>query len=227
MRAALLLILAACGGASSAAAREPAAGSADARVGEIEGVIVFAGSREPARGIAVEAKRDHFSRIQITDDDGYYRLHALPAGEYELGLNYADLVVHVQHVVVEPGQVALADWKFDENGTAQQTPTATWQPTLAPPHHDPHMSAGHGAVIGVVTTEKDMTPLRSLTVTAKRGAGGDLTAVTDHRGDFFFDDVVPGDYPLVFQTKDGATGSLGTMHVTAGQVTSVDLSLER
>lgn len=222
----LVVVAAACGGATAHAPLEHSGGVADTRDGEIEGEIVDAKTGEPLAGVTIVAMRDdHDVRTQISDAEGYFRLHALPAARYRLDIYYADATVHLADVVVAPGERATADYKLDASAAGEQV-NATWHASPAKAHHVAKLSAGHGAVIGIVTTKQDARPLAALEVIATRGDGRELTSVTDHRGDFFFDDIAPGDYALAYRGPHAPSGTLGTMHVTAGQITDLDLTIE-
>ncbi|MGE5185979.1 MAG: carboxypeptidase regulatory-like domain-containing protein [Acidobacteriota bacterium] len=223
-----LLVLAACGGAAAkpSPVLENRGGVADTRPGEIEGEIHDAKTGEPLPGVTIVVTRDADVRgTQISDAEGYFRVRGLAPDRYRLELYYGDETLHITDVVVDRGQTATADWKLEQTA-AGDVVRATWHPSPPKPHHAPRMSAGHGAIVGVVTTKHDRSPLRGLGIVIRRGDGLKAAVTSDHRGDFFFDDLVPGDYTAVFDAPAGATGALGTLHVTAGQITSADLTIE-
>ncbi len=222
------MLVAACSGAAAkpAPVLENRGGVADTRVGEIEGEVHDAKTGEPLAGVTIVVTDDSDIRAaQLTDAEGYFRARGLAPERYRLEINYGDEMVHITDVVVGPGQTATADWKLDQTATGDVV-RATWHPSPPKPHHTPRMSVGHGAIVGVVTTKKDVVPLRGLGIVISRPDGLKAAVTTDHRGDFFFDDLVPGDYTAVFDRLDGTTGALGTLHVTAGQITSADLTVE-
>jgi len=67
--------------------------------GDIEGVVLFAGTTVPVAGVNIDIKE----RKALTSEDGTYRITGIPAGKYSLKAERVGFITHTIEVTVNEG----------------------------------------------------------------------------------------------------------------------------
>lgn len=169
----------------------------------IRGQVLDALTRDPIPGVAVTfASRSPDDQPDLeleTDSAGRFAVQSIAVGEYRLEL---------RHPLYNP---SVGDFTVVRAGpfvTAMQ-PVALG---------DDEQLTG---IVGVLTDAATGDALSGVTVRTGQGQTGTFT---DTRGEFLFDDLIPGQHVLEFSMIGYATRA-DTIRVTASRVTNVEVSL--
>ncbi len=169
----------------------------------IRGQVLDALTRDPIPGVAVTfASRSPDDQPDLeleTDSAGRFAVQSIAVGEYRLEL---------RHPLYNP---SVGDFTVVRAGpfvTAMQ-PVALG---------DDELLTG---IVGVLTDAATGDALSGVTVRTGQGQTGTFT---DTRGEFLFDDLIPGQHVLEFSMIGYATRA-DTIRVTASRVTNVEVSL--
>ena len=169
----------------------------------ITGQVLDALTRDPIPGVAVTfASRSPDDQPDLeleTDSEGRFAVPSIAVGEYRLEL---------RHPLYNP---SVGDFTVVRAGPF----VTAMQPVV---HGDNELLTG---VVGVLTDAETGDVLSGVTVRTGQGQTGTFT---DSKGEFLFDDLIPGQHLLEFSMIGYATRA-DTIRVTASRVTNVEVSL--
>ena len=169
----------------------------------ITGRVLDALTRDPIPGVAVTfASRSPDDQPELeleTDSAGRFAVGSIAVGEYRLEL---------RHPLYNP---SVGDFTVVRAGPF----VTAMQPVVL---GDDELLTG---IVGVLTDAETGDVLSGVTVRTGRGRTGTFT---DTRGEFLFDDLIPGQHVLEF-SMIGYAARADTIRVTASRVTNVEVSL--
>ena len=163
----------------------------------ITGQVVDAVTGQPIEGVAVVIEGTGL-RFQ-TNVNGQFSVERIAIGSYRLQLSHAEY---------NPTVGDFSVWRTG-SFTTQMAPVALVGNELIT------------GIMGEVTDRDEGTPVAGASVRLDGGAGGTMT---DGRGRFLIDEMVPGWHTISF-AQIGYTTRTDSIEVTAGRVTTVRASL--
>lgn len=190
-------------------------GSVSAQTGAVEGVVTDAVTSAPIGGAVVMVRgssggghgSDHGGHMVITDENGFYVVDDLEAGEYTVRCGALGYLPTALSVVVTEGQTTVQDIALE--------PLA------------------FGSVDGVVTDASTGQPVGGALVTLRpiwdAASGSEmhwLSAVTGSDGTYVIDNVMVGQYEVQARAYGYLPNEPVTVNVIEGQTATVDLELD-